>query len=239
VSLAGTGRSSNGRTRGSGPRYRGSNPCLPAKYFQLLTSTRLIDARRLCIFLCILRRPSVLEVFCSWGTMKRIVAPVLSLLIVLGSTALLSAKGLTTKVRIIGGNLTAPVEISDPEILKNFNVWAGPGTFVNGEEGTEGFMIDWASGAVVERPSGLDGYDVSFFVKYANRPAFEQEDQLAYVVRYEVGPDGQGYVYLPGKTDEPYRLNVRAIHRGREGHWFRATNAWQNAVGHLVVQVAR
>ena len=29
---AGTGRSSNGRTRGSGPRYRGSNPCLPAKF---------------------------------------------------------------------------------------------------------------------------------------------------------------------------------------------------------------
>ena len=27
----GDGRSSNGRTRGSGPRYRGSNPCLPAK----------------------------------------------------------------------------------------------------------------------------------------------------------------------------------------------------------------
>jgi hypothetical protein len=25
-----TGRSFNGRTRGSGPRYRGSNPCLPA-----------------------------------------------------------------------------------------------------------------------------------------------------------------------------------------------------------------
>ena len=29
--FAPTGRSFNGRTRGSGPRYRGSNPCLPAR----------------------------------------------------------------------------------------------------------------------------------------------------------------------------------------------------------------
>ena len=36
------GRSSNGRTRGSGPRYRGSNPCLPAKCSQLLTARRQI-----------------------------------------------------------------------------------------------------------------------------------------------------------------------------------------------------
>ena len=32
---AGTGRSSNGRTHGSGPCYRGSNPCLPATKFAL------------------------------------------------------------------------------------------------------------------------------------------------------------------------------------------------------------
>jgi hypothetical protein len=32
--IATTGRSFNGRTRGSGPRYRGSNPCLPANLFE-------------------------------------------------------------------------------------------------------------------------------------------------------------------------------------------------------------
>ena len=37
---------------------------------------------------------------------------------------------------------------------------------------------------------------------------------------------GQGYVYLPGKSDEPYRLNTKAIYRGREGNWFRANAAW-------------
>ena len=36
-----TGRSFNGRTRGSGPRYRGSNPCLPAKsHFARQTTVR-------------------------------------------------------------------------------------------------------------------------------------------------------------------------------------------------------
>jgi hypothetical protein len=38
-----TGRSFNGRTRGSGPRYRGSNPCLPAKTSPSKTSTYSAD----------------------------------------------------------------------------------------------------------------------------------------------------------------------------------------------------
>jgi hypothetical protein len=168
--------------------------------------------------------------------MKRIAAALFSLLLVSGSTALLSAKGFTTKVSIAGGTLTAPLEISDPGILKDFNVWSGPGTSRNGVEGTEGFIIDWASGVVESPPSGLSVYDVSFYVKYHNRPASQQQDTLAYVVRYTVTTDGHGYVYLPGKADETYRLNVRAIHRGREGHWFRATAAWQNAVDRLISQ---
>jgi hypothetical protein len=45
---------------------------------------------------------------------------------------------------------------------------------------------------------------------------------------------GQGYVYLPGKADEPYRLNTKAIYRGREGNWFRATAAWQRAFRNVV-----
>ena len=45
---------------------------------------------------------------------------------------------------------------------------------------------------------------------------------------------GQGYVYLPGKSDEPYRLNTKAIYRGREGNWFRANAAWQAAFSNVV-----
>lgn len=175
------------------------------------------------------------------GTMKRVASPtVFGLLVLLSATTPLSAKGITTKIRITGAKLATRVEISDPKILENFHVWAGPGTGVNGVEGTEGFIIDWASGAVAERPRGLDVYEVSFYVKYANRPASEQTDQLAYVVSYEADPStGQGYVYLPGKADEWYRLNTKAIFRGREGNWFKATAAWQSAAKQITAQVAR
>lgn len=163
--------------------------------------------------------------------MKRNIAVLCGLLIVAGSLGPLSAKGLTTRIRITGPTLAAPVDITEPEILKRFNVWAGPGTFENDIEATHGFIVDWATGVVADPPAGLAAYDVSFYVKYANRPASDQEDRLAYVVRYEVGPAGEGYVYLPGRSDEHYRLNVNTIHRGREGHWFRAKPEWQRVAG--------
>src|SRR5262245_28694584 len=122
------------------------------------------------------------------------------LVVVLGATSVLSAKGATTKITITSARLHTPVEITDPEILKNFSVWSGPGTFANDVEGTEGFIIDWASDAVQERPNSPSSYEVSFYVKYANRPASEQDDQLAYKVLYATDPSsGDGYVYLPGK----------------------------------------
>jgi hypothetical protein len=107
---------------------------------------------------------------------------------------------------------------------------AAPGTFVNGVEANEGFIVDWAAGVVTDRPNGLRTFELSFYIRYANRPFTEQTDQLAYIVSYAVDPEtDQGYVYLPGKSDEPYRLNTRAIYRGREGNWFRANAAWQAA----------
>ena len=167
--------------------------------------------------------------------MKRVFSASLSLLIIFSATIALYAKGTTTRITITGAGLQSQVEISDPEVLKNFNVWSGPGTFVNGVEGTEGFIVDWASGAVTHRPNGLRTFELSFFVRYANRPFGEQTDQLAYIVSYAVDPEtGQGYVYLPGKSDEFYRLNTKAIYRGREGNWFRASAAWQTAFGKVV-----
>ena len=162
------------------------------------------------------------------------------LLVVLAAPALLSAKGLTTKVVMTGPHLTTPIEITDPDLLRSFTVWAGPGTGVNGVEQLDGFVADWRSGAVTERPAGLQRYEASFYVKYVNRPLEGQQDQLAYVIYYEsAGSGGQGYVYLPGKADAWYRLNTRAIYRGREGQWFRATNEWDRVVKPLVAQAGR
>jgi hypothetical protein len=167
--------------------------------------------------------------------MKRVISASFCLLIVFSATVVIFAKGTTTKITILGAELQSPIQISDPEVLKNFNVWSGPGTFANGVEGREGFIVDWASGVVTERPSGLRDFELSFYVRYANRPFGEQTDQLAYVVLYSVDPaTGEGYVYLPGKTDEHYRLNTKAIYRGREGNWFRATPAWQGVFRSVV-----
>jgi len=162
--------------------------------------------------------------------MKRMTALSLFLLVVFSVTAVVFAKGSTTRITITGAGLQSPVEIGDPEVLKNFNVWSGPGTFANRVEGTDGFIIDWAAGPVADRPIGLRSFELCFYVREGNRPSGEPAETLAYIVSYAVDPaTAQGYVYLPGKSDEPYRLNTRAIYRGREGHWFRANAAWQAA----------
>jgi hypothetical protein len=65
----------------------------------------------------------------------------------------LSAKGMTTKITITDASLASSIDITDPSVLEQFNVWAGRGTFVTirgqeRKEGTQGFIIDWLAGAV-------------------------------------------------------------------------------------------
>ncbi len=163
--------------------------------------------------------------------------------IALGLSIVISAKGETTKITISGASLAHPIEITDAGILKQCQVWSGPGTSVcmggrgNCVEGTEGFIVDWSSGAVAERPHGLQQYEVSFYVTDARLPDQPGPEQLAYVVSYEYdAATSQGYVYLPGKDDPWYPLNSASIFRGREGHWFRATRAWEDAVVPLVAR---
>jgi len=162
--------------------------------------------------------------------MNRII--VFLLIVPLLSSTSLAAKGVTTKVTIRDTTLQASFDITDRLLLDRFNVWAGPGTFVTTAgreaEGIEGFIVDWQVGAV-DRPNGLRRYEVRFYVRYPNSGA----EQLAYVVFYEQGRSAaEGFIYLPGRSDEHYRLNVKAIYRGEriEGHWFRAISAWQDIV---------
>lgn len=102
--------------------------------------------------------------------MTPVIVVAFSLLIIFSTPPVVFAKGTTTKILITSAELRSPIELSDPEILENFNVWSGPGTFANGVEGHEGFIVDWASGVVTERPSGLRNFQLSFYVRYANRP---------------------------------------------------------------------
>lgn len=174
--------------------------------------------------------------------MRRRVAA-FTLLVALQASALVSAKGITTRITINGGYLSTPIEISQPEVVQQFNIWAGPGTRMSmrdtatsqwsSTEGTEGFIVDWPAGAIAHMPSGLEQYEVSFFVKYPNSSI----EQLAYVVLYNNDPSSdEGYVYLPGHADEWYRFNTRSIFRGVEGKWFRASAAWQRVVTSFIAR---
>ena len=86
--------------------------------------------------------------------MNRVLVGGLSLLMIVVVPAFPYAKGATTRITIIGSDLAAPVEISNPGILERFNVRAGAGAFMNGVEESTGFIIDWSSGVVAEPAKG-------------------------------------------------------------------------------------
>jgi hypothetical protein len=133
------------------------------------------------------------------------------------------AKADISRITIKGADLKTPIEITDPKTLANFDVWSGPGTSWTGGSPKEAdrFIIDWSQG-VTEPPKGLQRYEVLFYAKMPN-------ERLVYVVFYEYDPATEhGYIYLPGRADERYRLNVGTIYRGVEGRWFRAWSEWDS-----------
>jgi hypothetical protein len=138
-----------------------------------------------------------------------------------------SAKGPTVRISVQGPALGAPIEITDQPILAKFNVWAGLGVTVNGERQLTGGFADWARGAITQRPQGLERYEAFFYVR--------DKRDLGYVITYEYDAVAkQGYIYLPGKKDEWYGLNVSSIFRGVEGNWLAASKAWDEAIAPLL-----
>lgn len=144
--------------------------------------------------------------------------------------ASLLAKGRTVKITISGAGLTAPLEITNPKI-EQFEVWAGPGTFVNGVEEREGFIINWSKGIVAERPTGLQRYEVSFYAgcRMSESGCRSSKPSLACAVFHDYDPSTQeGFVYLPGSDDKALKFCGMTHGHGFEGHWAYATSAWEN-----------
>jgi hypothetical protein len=156
--------------------------------------------------------------------MKNTIAVLLSVLLILSVPTPLLAKGKTVKITIKGADLKTPIEISDPKILENFQVWTGPGTSTAERPS---LIIDWPQGPVTKPPEPLHRYQVSFHAG--------PNEQIVYVAYYVFSPGAeQGYVYLPGESDEWAGLNVRSIWRGVEGKWFRAWSAWERVARPLI-----
>jgi hypothetical protein len=159
--------------------------------------------------------------------LKRLFSLLGLLLMVAIIPSLLSAKGRTVRITIKGADLKIPIEITDPAILANFNVWTGPGT--SSGEG-EGLIVDWSHGTVSPPHKGLSLYEVCFYADFGN-----QEEKRVYVVSYEYDPSARhGYVYLPGKGDKWWRLDVSSIFRKLEGNWFMAWSKWDDAATPLI-----
>jgi hypothetical protein len=156
--------------------------------------------------------------------MRMALAVLLSSLLVLSAPAALLAKGKTVKITIKGADLKIPIGICDPKILENFQVWTGPGTSTADKQS---LIIDWSQGPVGKPPESLRRYQVSFHT--------DPNGQIVYVVYYAFSPGAeQGYVYLPGDSDEWAGLNVRTIFHGVEGKWFRAWSAWERVARPLI-----
>jgi hypothetical protein len=163
--------------------------------------------------------------------MKIAVALLLSAMLLVSVPSPMLAKGKTSKITITGPSLKRPIEILDPKILANFSVWTGPGTSAGDHQG---FIINWFEGPIRETPNTLGRYQVAFYA------GGSPNQRMVYVVYYAFSPGAaQGYVYLPGESDETYGRNVRSIIRGEEGKWFPAWSAWERVARPLIENAER
>lgn len=137
--------------------------------------------------------------------------------VAIAASGSVSAKGPTVKITIAGGDLARPLELADAAALRDFDVWSG-------------HFIDWAAGAPPEPASSVRPYEVSFYAK-GNSGA-----RLVYVVNYCPNPSaGRGSIYLPGRGDQWYSLNISTIWRGgRDGKWHHASHAWDDLIRPLI-----
>jgi hypothetical protein len=160
--------------------------------------------------------------------MKRITALSIVYVLLATPTSLL-AKSPTLKIVIHGADLKTPIQITDGRVLANFQVFSGKGTYSN-EPRLEGpsFIIDWPEGPTAEPPKALPRYEIVFYVD-------RHGERLEYAVSYAFDVEtGEGYVYLPGKNDEDYALNVHTIIRRVEGKWFHSWAKWDSVAEQLI-----
>ena len=130
----------------------------------------------------------------------------------------LEAKGPTVKLTITGPGLAAPIDIVEPAILDGSNVYGG--SFV-------GEMV--AAAPPVDTPI----YTVSFHVQspeWMRRPV-----KAMYAVSVARDARGALWLYLPGRGEAGYALNVGTILRdGQDGHWHRPPLSWAAAIAKFI-----
>jgi hypothetical protein len=143
----------------------------------------------------------------------------LALVVALGPQAPLPGFKMTVKLVVNGPGLRNDVEITDPPAIAA-NVYGG------------NFMTTTAT----EPDKTWPRYRVAFYINTRERGVV-----LAYAVSYVRSPKtGEGFVYLPGRGEADYGLNISTVIRdggsspglqlARDGAWQHVDAAWGAAI---------
>ena len=124
---------------------------------------------------------------------------------------------------IRGGPLQRPIDVTDPDQLRNFDPWTG--SFVNWNEPAAMGHCTWE-------------YEVAYF-KRGIEPAtpYDKGDlRMIYGLRYCFGDDGEpDYVHLAGQTDKFWPENVHIGWNGTPaGKWHPSTLSWKAFIERMV-----
>lgn len=122
-------------------------------------------------------------------------------------------------ILISGGQLKRPVEIIDPELLKEFDPWTG--AFVDWDRPVAGGRLGWE-------------YEILYFKGGIESATPYDRDgfTMIYGLRYCIDEDGgPGSVHLAGRNDKFGPENVRMVWDGTyAGTWHRSTEAWNTVI---------
>ena len=118
------------------------------------------------------------------------------------------AKGSTDKITVSGPGLTTPIEITDPQILQQFNPW-----------GDNFFDLKKGLLAISMPPEINRLYQITFYLK-------QPDGTFSIQYAFQYAPSQPGYIYLPGKNDELFKLNTLNVRDAFDGHWIYASQDW-------------
>ena len=127
-------------------------------------------------------------------------------------------------ILVSGGELKHPVEITDPDLLAQFDPWKG--AFVDWDR-VSGGRLGWE-------------YEILFLKRGTDASTPTQYDRdgltLIYGIRYCIDEEGgPGSVHLAGRNDKFGPENARMIWDGTQaGRWHPATPSWHDLIEHIV-----
>lgn len=149
--------------------------------------------------------------------MKKLFAVAVAVGLALGTPGAALAKGPTAKIIITGGRLASPLEVTAPEVVKQFNPW--------GSEFRDGARRAAKLDAPARWPQP---YEVQFYVRLS-----DDDIRLMYVIYYLLSPPNQrGYIYLPVRGEQWHGHNAQTM--GTTTGWFHASREWDTLIKPLI-----